>query len=414
MGRTPLTRGSYMWEKLLRNIAQKLITSGTLVIELPGGKRFTCGDGGGEPINIRLNSASAVRDLCLDPDLRFGESYMNGNLTIEGDDIRGLLALVVSNLSDTRDVFMRKFTGRLRTLGRRIAQHNPVAKARKNVEHHYDLSDELYKLFLDEDMQYSCAYFETPNDTLEQAQLNKKNHIATKLLLRPEHAVLDIGSGWGGMGLTLAKDYGCQVTGVTLSSNQHRISNLRAREADVSEKAIFTLMDYRAISAQFDRVVSVGMFEHVGVPHYREYFACLRRLLKSDGVALIHTIGRTSPPGATNPWITKYIFPGGYVPALSEVMTAVEKEGLRITDVEVLRLHYAETLRHWHERFNANVERVREMYDDRFCRMWKFYLAASEMTFRHNHQVVFQLQISKELESVPLTRDYIYRKSVRS
>ena len=403
-----------MWEKLFRNIAQKLITKGTLVVELPGGKRFTCGDGEGEPINIQLNSASAVRDLCLDPDLKFGECYMNGTLTVEGDDIRGLLALVVNNISNTRDVFLRKVTGRLRSLGRRIAQYNPVARARKNVEHHYDLSDDLYKLFLDEDMQYSCAYFETPDDTLEEAQLNKKNHIATKLLLHPGHTVLDIGSGWGGMGLTLAKNYGCQVTGVTLSSGQHRVSNLRAREAGISEKAVFALMDYRAISAQFDRIVSVGMFEHVGVPHYREYFGCLRRMLKSGGVALIHTIGRTSPPSTTNPWITKYIFPGGYVPALSEVMTAVEIEGLRITDIEVLRLHYAETLRHWHERFNANVERVRAMYDDRFCRMWKFYLAASEMTFRHDHQVVFQLQISKELESVPLTRDYIYRKSMQT
>ena len=403
-----------MWEKLFRNIAQKLITTGTLGIELPGGQRFTCGDGDGEPINIRLNSAAAVRDLCLDPDLKFGECYMNGTLTVDDDDIRGLLALVVSNISNPRDVFLRKLAGRLRSLGRRIAQHNPVAKARKNVEHHYDLSEELYKLFLDEDMQYSCAYFETPDDTLERAQLNKKNHIATKLLLQPGHTVLDIGSGWGGMGLTLAKHYGCQVTGITLSTNQHRVSNLRAREAGLSEKAVFALTDYRAINAQFDRIVSVGMFEHVGVPQYREYFGCVGRLLKSDGVALIHTIGRTSPPSTTNPWITKYIFPGGYVPALSEVMTAVEKEGLRITDIEVLRLHYAETLRHWHERFDASIERVREMYDDRFCRMWKFYLAASEMTFRHDHQVVFQLQISKELESVPLTRDYIYRKSMRS
>lgn len=403
-----------MWEKLLRNIAQKLIKQGKLVVELPGGERFTCGDGEGKPTNIRLNSASAVRDLCLDPDLKFGECYMNGALTIEGDDIHGLLALVIRNISSRRDVFLRKTVGRVRTLGRRIAQHNPVAKATKNVEHHYDLSDELYELFLDEDMQYSCAYFETPDDTLEEAQTRKKNHIATKLLLRPGHTVLDIGSGWGGMGLTLAKDYGCHVTGVTLSSGQHRISNLRAREAGLSDTAIFALMDYRGISTQFDRVVSVGMFEHVGVPHYREYFSCLRRLLKDDGIALIHTIGRTSPPGSTNPWITKYIFPGGYVPALSEVMTAVEKEGLWITDVEVLRLHYAETLRHWHERFSANVERVREMYDDRFCRMWKFYLAASEMTFRHDHQVVFQLQISKDLESVPLTRDYIYRQSMQS
>ena len=397
-----------MWERFLKYMARTLITRGTLSVELPGGEQFTCGDRKGDPVKIRIHTRSALRDLCLNPDLKFGESYMDGVLTIDDDDLQGLLALIVANLSDGDDIVSRKMLATINKLGRRAAQYNPVAKARSNVEHHYDLSDELYELFLDADRQYSCAYFESPDDTLDQAQENKKRHIATKLLLEPGHSVLDIGSGWGGMGLTLARDYGCKVTGVTLSSGQHRISNQRAREEGVSDRTTFELMDYRAVDAAFDRIVSVGMFEHVGVPHYREFFRSVRRLLKDDGVALLHTIGRLSPPGSTNPWITKYIFPGGYIPALSEVMTAIEKEGLFLADVEVLRLHYAETLRHWQERFMANIEKVRAIYDDRFCRMWRFYLAASEMTFRHDRQVVFQLQLSKRLETAPLTREYIY------
>jgi len=296
----------------------------------------------------------------------------------------------------------------MRRLTRRLDQFNPVTRSRSNVAHHYDLSGELYDLFLDEDRQYSCAYFARPDMTLEEAQAAKKAHIARKLLIKPGMRVLDIGCGWGGMGLTLARDFGADVTGVTLSREQHAMANARAEKAGLSDKARFELMDYRDVAGQFDRIVSVGMFEHVGVPHYDEYFASVHRLLRPDGIALIHTIGRAGPPGATSPWITKYIFPGGYCPAMSEAVAAIERHHLVTTDVEVWRLHYAETLREWRRRFEANIDRVRALYDDRFCRMWRYYLIASELTFRLNNQVVFQFQMSPKQDSVPLTRDYLY------
>ena len=244
--------------------------------------------------------------------------------------------------------------------------------------------------------------------TLEEAQEAKKHHIAGKLLIEPGMKVLDIGCGWGGMGLTLARDYGAEVTGVTLSTEQYNMANKRAEEAGLADRCTFELMDYRDVKGQFDRIVSVGMFEHVGIPHYEEYFRTVKRLLTDDGIALIHTIGRSDPPGTTSPWILKYIFPGGYCPALSEAMRPIENQDLFATDVEVWRLHYAETLRHWHDRFMANIDRARELYDDRFCRMWRYYLIACEMTFRHNRQVVFQFQLTKQQDAVPLTRDYLY------
>ena len=283
-----------------------------------------------------------------------------------------------------------------------------MGRSRANVAHHYDLSGELYDLFLDTDRQYSCAYFRRPDMTLEEAQAAKKHHIAGKLLIEPGMKVLDIGCGWGGMGLTLARDYGAEVTGVTLSTEQYNMANKRAEEAGLADRCKFELMDYRDVQGQFDRIVSVGMFEHVGIPHYEEYFRTVKRLLTDDGIALIHTIGRSDPPGTTSPWILKYIFPGGYCPALSEAMRPIENQDLFATDVEVWRLHYAETLRHWHDRFMANIDRARELYDERFCRMWRYYLLACEMTFRHNRQVVFQFQITKQQDAVPLTRDYLY------
>jgi cyclopropane-fatty-acyl-phospholipid synthase len=277
------------------------------------------------------------------------------------------------------------------------------------VAHHYDLSGELYDLFLDEDRNYSCAYFRDPGMTLNEAQEAKKHHIAKKLLIEPGMKVLDIGCGWGGMGLTLARDYGAEVTGVTLSEEQHAMANARAEKAGLADRARFELMDYRDVTGQFDRIVSIGMFEHVGVPQYDTFFDTVERLLKPDGIALIHTIGRSDPPGTTSPWILKYIFPGGYVPAMSEAMSAVERRALVTTDVEVWRLHYAKTLRKWRERFEANIDRVRELYDDRFCRMWRYYLTASELTFRLDNQVVFQFQMSPKQDAVPLTREYLYR-----
>ncbi|MDE3239503.1 MAG: class I SAM-dependent methyltransferase, partial [Paracoccaceae bacterium] len=287
------------------------------------------------------------------------------------------------------------------------------SRARRNVAHHYDLSGELYDLFLDEDRQYSCAYFADPSMTLEEAQRAKKAHIANKLLLEPGMTVLDIGCGWGGLGLTLARDYGARVVGVTLSEEQHKVATRRAKEAGLSDRVEFRLCDYRTVTETFDRVVSVGMFEHVGVPHYREYFSAVHDRLAPDGVALIHTIGRVTPPGSTSPWILKYIFPGGYVPALSEMMSAVEKNALWSTDIEVWRMHYAYTLRHWHDRFVAKQDKAKALYDERFCRMWRYYLIASEMSFRHYGQCVFQVQLARRQEAVPLTRTYLYPPEIQ-
>ena len=277
------------------------------------------------------------------------------------------------------------------------------------MAHHYDLSGRLYDLFLDKDKQYSCAYFEDENDGLEEAQHNKKRHIAAKLLLESDQKVLDIGCGWGGLALYLAREAGVEVTGLTLSREQHGAAEERAREAGLDNQVRFRLQDYREEAETYDRVVSVGMFEHVGATHYREFFGKLRRLLKEDGVALLHTIGRAGPPGATNAWLAKYIFPGGYTPALSEMMAAIEKEDLWVTDIEALRLHYAGTLRHWRERFAANRDEIRDLYDEKFCRMWEFYLTGCEQSFRRMDQLVFQIQIARRRDAVPLTRGYIER-----
>ena len=402
-----------MWIGLLDGMLRRLLRHGQMAITFPDGSLHRYGDGTGAELAVRFDDPDLPRKLLLHPDLAVGEAYMDGTLTIAGDDLRGFLALVMQNLNDQpanwRDQLLH-----LRALFlRRLDQFNPMSRARKNVAHHYDLSGALYDLFLDEDKQYSCAYFAHPGMTLEQAQRAKKAHIAGKLLLEPGMTVLDIGCGWGGMALTLARDFGARVVGVTLSEEQHKIATRRAVEAGLADRVEFRLADYRTVTETFDRVVSVGMFEHVGAPHYREYFRNVHARLAPDGVALIHTIGRVTPPGATSPWITKYIFPGGYCPSLSEMMAAVEKEGFWSTDVEVWRLHYAETLRHWHDRFMANRDKARALYDDRFCRMWRYYLIASEMTFRHFGQVVFQVQLAHRQDAVPLTRDYLYRAERR-
>ncbi len=398
-----------MWEWLLDRMLRRLVRKGALRVTLPSGKVRHYGDGQGEEIAVRITSPRTVRRLVLNPDLSLGESYMDGTLQPENDDIAGLLALALENRNSQGPLWWMRLIQWARWLIRPLAQFNPARRARNNVAHHYDLSGALYDLFLDADRQYSCAYFRHPDDTLEQAQDNKKHHIARKLLIEPDMKVLDIGCGWGGMALTLARDYGARVVGVTLSEEQHALARKRVRDAGLEDRIDIRLMDYRELNERFDRIVSVGMFEHVGVPHYREYFCKVRELLTEDGVALIHTIGRTDGPGTTNPFILKYIFPGGYVPALSEAAAAFEKERLYPDDVEIWRLHYAETLRHWREHFEANIDKARALYDDRFCRMWRFYLAASEMTFRHDDQAVFQFQLSRRQEAVPLTRDYLYR-----
>jgi cyclopropane-fatty-acyl-phospholipid synthase len=301
----------------------------------------------------------------------------------------------------------------LRYLWRRLAQFNPPTRSRANVAHHYDLDKRLYSLFLDADRQYSCAYFERPDQSLDDAQLAKKRHIAAKLLVNPGERVLDIGSGWGGMGLYLAEMSGARVTGVTLSEEQLALSRERAGEKRLAGRVAFRLQDYRDIAESFDRIVSVGMFEHVGVVHYDAFFRKSAELLADDGVMLLHSIGRSEGRGITNPWIAKYIFPGGYIPALSEVLPAIERAGLLVTDIEILRLHYAETLKHWRDRFLAHRDDLERIYDARFIRMWEFYLAASEMTFREQNMMVFQIQLTKRQGVVPITRDYLVREEAR-
>lgn len=397
-----------MWEKALELFLKRLIATGTLKVTMPSGRVVTAGSGAPE-MALTLTDPALPRRLCLMPELAFGEGYMDGGLIIEGDDLRGLLQLVVRNVSRaTQMPLWAGVAGRLRDLKRGFDQWNPAGRSKANVAHHYDLSGALYDLFLDADKQYSCAYFRDPGMTLEEAQAAKKAHIAGKLLIEPGMRVLDIGCGWGGMALTLARDHGARVVGVTLSEEQIKVARDRAKAAGLEDRVEFHLMDYRRVEGPFDRIVSVGMFEHVGVPHYREYFGKVRDLLTPDGVALIHTIGRLRPPTSTSPWITKYIFPGGYCPALSEVAAAIEKEGVEQTDIEVWRHHYAMTLRHWHDRFVARIDEAKRLYDERFCRMWRFYLIASEMSFTEGHQVVFQMQLARRKDAVPLTRDYLY------
>ena len=396
-----------MWNRWIDRFLSRLVKTGTLDLTAPDGTTRRYGTGA-PVVAVHVHTPDALRQLATNPHLALGETYMQGTLTIAGDDLHGLLELVLRNIMLGHDSAANRARQTIRDLTRGISQRNQARRARRNVAHHYDLSAALYDLFLDEDRQYSCAYFRTPDDTLEQAQAQKKAHIARKLGLEPGMRVLDIGCGWGGMALTLARDFGVDVTGVTLSEEQLKIARQRAQAAGLNDRVRFELTDYRAVTGPFDRIVSVGMFEHVGAPNFRTYFQKVHDLLTPDGVALIHTIGRFTPPGSTNPWIAKYIFPGGYIPALSETMAAIEHTGLVSTDVEVWRLHYARTLRHWHDRFMARSDEAARLYDERFVRMWKFYLVASEQTFRHAGQCVFQVQLARRQEAVPLTRDYLY------
>ena len=384
------------------------VRRGRLAVTVGGGARREFGDGGAPAVAIRLRDRKAARRIALSGSLGLAEAWMDGALTIEGDaGLYDLLDLLAANLEGRDYPFWLRMRGRLDRAMRRFLQYNPVGRARRNAARHYDLPDDLYDLFLDSNKQYSCAYFSAPGMDLEAAQLAKMRHIAAKLLLEPGLSVLDIGSGWGGMGVYLAREFGVSAHGVTLSARQHRLSNARARAAGLGKRVRFDLMDYRDDRERYDRIVSVGMFEHVGVGHYREFFAKLHGLLKPDGVALLHTIGRAGGPGATDPFIRKYIFPGGYIPALSEIMPAVEAAGLVVCDIETLRLHYAETLRAWRRRFMANRDKAAALLDERFCRMWEFYLAGSEVSFRRMGMVVFQIQLARRQGAVPLTRDYI-------
>jgi cyclopropane-fatty-acyl-phospholipid synthase len=360
---------------------------------------------------IRFNDARTQRAFLLDPHLAFAEAYMDKRVEIETGSIYDVLCLFASNLG--RGDFPRwmRLADSLRRRRRFARQANGPGKSKRNVSHHYDLPGSLYELFLDKDRQYSCAYFEKGTETLEEAQLAKKRHIAGKLCLKPGHRVLDIGCGWGGLSLHLAREAGAKVLGITLSNEQECYARARAAKggADVS----FRLIDYRLVNETFDRIVSVGMFEHVGLPNYSTFFKKMNACLKNDGVALLHTIGRLAGPGFTNPFIAKYIFPGGYVPALSEIVPAIEKSGLLITDVEVLRLHYAETLAAWRRNFESAWDKVAAMTSERFCRMWEYYLAGCEVSFRYHNLAVFQIQLAKQVDAAPLTRDYLYASKLR-
>jgi cyclopropane-fatty-acyl-phospholipid synthase len=357
---------------------------------------------------MRIVTDRALRGLTFNAGLALGEGYMEDEIRPLGCSLYDLLDFFMLNVSAGGSHPLERLREVLRRATRRLAQLNPAPRARRNVAHHYDLNGRLYALFLDRDRQYSCAYYATGQETLEEAQALKKRHIAAKLKLdRPDLEVLDIGCGWGGMALTLARDFSARVTGITLSEEQLAVARQRAAEAGLAERVRFELMDYRAWTRPVDRIVSVGMFEHVGLAHYRRFFRMVRDSLREDGVALIHTIGRLDGPGATNPWIAKYIFPGAYCPSLSEMMPAVERSGLVTTDVEILRLHYALTIREWRRRFAANRDAIHSLYDERFCRMFEFYLAAVELIFRRWGHVNFQLQLTRGLDTLPLTRDWM-------
>ncbi len=393
---------------LLSPMLRHIVRRGTLRVHDAEGRLHVFSGEPGRSVTIRLHDRTVARDLFFNGKLKLGEAFMDGRLTVEDGSVYDLLDFLGLNMSLSPPHLVMRLSEGIGRLLRVFQQYNPLWKSRQNVAHHYDLSDALYSLFLDNDRQYSCAYFTSSDDTLEEAQSNKKRHLASKLLLSPGQRVLDIGCGWGGLALYLAQECDVEVTGITLLVEQLRVAERRATAAGLSDRVHFELTDYREVTEQFDRIVSVGMFEHVGVVHYPAFFGKIREILTDDGVALVHSIGRADGPGHTNAWIRKYIFPGGYSPAISEVVPVVERTGLWITDIEVLRLHYAETLKNWRARFLASRDRVRAIYDERFCRMWEFYLAASEVAFRHQGHINFQMQIAKRVDTVPLTRDYMF------
>jgi cyclopropane-fatty-acyl-phospholipid synthase len=392
----------------LERVVRRLVQTGNLKISGPAGTTATFGDGTGLPVHLHIKTKHAERAITLDPSLGLPEAFMDEEVDFIEGDVLALLHIVYENMGATGfDAVWTRAVESIRVAFRRLQQVNTHARAKRNVQRHYDLSGELYKLFLDEDMQYSCAYFERPDMTLEEAQKAKKRHLAAKLKLKPGQSVLDIGSGWGGLGLYIAKCFEADVLGVTLSTEQHAVATQRAQADGLDHRVHFEIRDYRDLNERFDRIVSVGMFEHVGVNHYRTFFDKCATLLKPDGVMVLHSIGRFGPPTATAAFIRKYIFPGGYIPALSEVFPAIEKAGLMVNDVEILRLHYAETLKNWRERFLANRDKAKAIYDERFCRMWEFYLSGSEAAFRWQDLMVFQIQLTKKNDVLPLTRGYI-------
>ena len=393
--------------RLLFFFLSRLVRQGHLEVQTADGETQTFGDGSGPRLIVKVADRAAERRLALNPELAFGELFMDGRLDLVEGDLYDLVDLGARNLAAYHKPGWIKLLQKARILFRRLHQRNDRVRARRNISQHYDLDQRMYRLFLDADWQYSCAYFEHEGQSLDEAQLAKKRHLAAKLLIDEGHSVLDIGCGFGGMALYLAQMAGARATGVTLSQEQLEVASRRAIDTGLADRAAFRLQDYRDVDDQFDRIISVGMFEHVGAAGFDEYFGNVRRLLKDDGTMMLHAIGRSDSPGATNPWIQKYIFPGGYIPSLSEVMASIERSGLYVTDTEILRLHYADTLKAWRQRFLANRDAAKALYDERFCRMWEFYLAGSETSFRVDGFMVFQIQLAKRQDVVPRTRDYI-------
>ena len=393
----------------LANYLNKLIKEDGFILVDANSNNYVIGNPKKQnPIKLKLLDKSLHYKLLFYPDLFLGEAYSNGSAVIENGTLTEFLDIALKNVGRNETNTLSEFLNKLRGTYRFLTNFNLVKKSKSNVAHHYDISEDLYGLFLDSKRQYSCAYFKNENDDLETAQTNKIKHIIKKLNLKSNQRVLDIGSGWGSLAIEIAKESQCEVVGITLSENQLEYSNKKAKELNLENQVEFRLIDYRQLDEKFDRIVSVGMLEHVGRKFYKNYFNQVSNLLNDDGIALIHTIGSVNPPRHPQPWITKYIFPGGYTPSLSEVAKPIENSGLIISDIEVLRMHYSHTLRHWRERFVGKKDRVLEMFDEKFFRMWEFYLSSCEMTFKWGDHVVFQFQLTKKLTSVPTTRDYIY------
>ena len=394
----------------LANFLNKIFTQDGFILIDYNSKKYQIGKPVKEkPINLRILDKSLHYKLMFYPDLYLGEAYTDGSLIIENGTLTEFLEIAFKNIGRSEISTYSKILKKIKGTYRYLTNYNQITKSKKNVSHHYDISEKLYDLFLDEKRQYSCAYFKDENNTLDEAQNNKIDHIIKKLNIKPNQKVLDIGCGWGSLAIDIAKSANCEVTGITLSENQFNYCKKKAKELNLENQLNFKLMDYRELNEKFDRIVSVGMFEHVGRKFYKKFFSQVEKLLKDDGVSLIHTIGSVNPPRDPHPWITKYIFPGGYTPSLSEVTTPIEKAGLIVADIEVLRMHYSHTLRHWKENCLKNKEKIIQMFDERFFRMWEFYLAGCEMAFKWGDQVVYQFQLTKNYRATPVTRDYIYQ-----
>ena len=393
----------------LASFLNNVFTKGGFILTDANNNDYIIGDPGNNPIKVKILNSNLHYKLLFHPDLYFGEAYTDGEIIIENGTLTNFSDLALMNIGRREFNFFSYFLNKVRGSYRYLTNFNFIKKSKMNVSHHYDISDDLYDLFLDPKRQYSCAYFKNEKDSLEEAQNNKIQHIVKKLNIKPNQKILDIGCGWGSLAIEIAKTANCEVTGITLSENQYNYANQKVKELNLENQVKFKLTDYRELNEKFDRIVSIGMFEHVGRKFYNKFFHRVENLLKDDGVSLIHTIGSVNPPRDPHPWVTKYIFPGGYTPSLSEAVIPIEKAGLIVTDIEVLKLHYSQTLKCWKENCIQNKDKIIKMFDERFFRMWEFYLAGCEMAFKWGDQVVYQFQLAKNYTSTPITRDYIYQ-----